>query len=91
MKSRNPVVAALTVIVALGVLAMVFFVGMILLTVLAAAGVLVGTGLVIRHKLRHPRHEMANTAAARARLDPSMEVRPEQELLPPPSSRHNGA
>ena len=86
MKSRNPVVAAITVIVALGALAMVFFVGMILLTVLAAAGTLIGTGLIIRHKLRRPRHELADTAAARARLDPSMEVHPDRELLPPASS-----
>ena len=75
IKVRNPLVAALLVIVALGALAMAFMVGVILLATVAVAGLLLAAGLVIRRKLGRLRGELPHSPTASARLDPSMEVR----------------
>jgi hypothetical protein len=86
MKTRNPVVAVLLIVTALGALALAFMVGIILLTTLAVAGTLIGAGFIIRNKLRRGRDNLVRGPSARAQLDPSMEVRPDRELLPPGDS-----
>jgi hypothetical protein len=82
MKSRNPVVAVLLIVTALGALALAFMVGIILLTTVAIAGTLIGGGFILRNKLRRGRASVLREPSARAQLDPSMEVRPNSELLP---------
>ena len=83
MKSKNPVVAVLLIVTALGALALAFMVGIILLATVAIAGTLIGAGFVIRNKLRRARGELPASQSVRAQLDPSMEVRPDREILPP--------
>ena len=87
MKVRNPVVATLLIIATIGALAMAFMVGVILLTTLAAAGALLGAGMIIRNKFARARGELPRSQSVRARLDPSMEVHPDQKLAPPRSLR----
>lgn len=86
MRSRNPAVVALMVILALGALAVAFMLGVILLGTLAIAGTLLGAGLIIRNKLTRGGRTIGERASVRATLDPSMEVHPDSELLPPPES-----
>ena len=83
VKTRNPIVLALIVVVALGALALAFMLGVILLSTLAIAGTLIGAGLIIRNKLTRGTRAIERTRV-RATLDPSLEVRPDRELLPPP-------
>jgi uncharacterized membrane protein YciS (DUF1049 family) len=84
MRSRNPVVVALMVIVAVGALALAFMLGIILLSTLAIAGTLLGAGFLIRNKLTRGSKAIGDRTSVRATLDPAMEVRPDRELLPPP-------
>lgn len=77
MRVRNPLVAALLVIIALGALAVAFMVGVILLAAVAVAGLVLAAGLVLRRKLGRARGELPHSDSARARLDPSMEVHPD--------------
>ncbi len=81
MRTRNPVVVALMVVVALGALALAFMVGVILLSTLVVAAALVGAGLVIRNKLRRGLAPSLERQSVHASLDPAMEVRPDRELL----------
>ncbi len=84
MRSRNPVVVALMVIMALGALALAFMLGVILLSTLAIAGTLLGAGFLIRSKLTRGGKSLKERQTVRATLDPSLEVHPSHELLPPP-------
>lgn len=83
IKTRNPIVVALFVVAAVGALAVAFMLGVILLSTLAIAGALLGAGLIIRNKLTRGSRTIDRTNV-RATLDPSLEVRPDRELLPPP-------
>ncbi len=78
MKVRNPVIAVIVVIAAIGVLAMAFMVGVILLTTLAAAGALLAAGMIIRRKFSRSRSDLPRSQSAYARLDPAMEVKPDE-------------
>ncbi|MDQ6718003.1 MAG: hypothetical protein M3Z17_06610 [Gemmatimonadota bacterium] len=83
MKVRNPLVAAVLVIAAIGALAMAFMVGVILLTTLAAAGALLGAGIIIRRKFSRARGDLPRSQSVSAQLDPALEVRPpEPRALP---------
>jgi hypothetical protein len=84
IRSRNPIVIALMIVVVLGALALAFMLGVILLSALAIAGTLLGAGLLIRNKLTGGKASLGERTSVRARLDPSMEVRPDRELLPAP-------
>lgn len=76
MKVRNPVIAVIVVIAAIGVLAMAFMVGVILLTTLAAAGALLAAAMIIRRKFSRSRSDLPRSQSAYPRLDPAMEVKP---------------
>ena len=89
MRSRNPVVVALMIVVALGALALAFMVGVILLSTLVIAGTLIGAGLVIRNKIARGLRPSLERQDVRASLDPSMEVRPDRELLPRAESKND--
>lgn len=89
MRMRNPFVALLLIIVALAALTMLFTVGLILFVALAGTAVLLTAGMVIRRKFGRGRGALPDSGFARARLDPSMEVRPDQHQIssttaPPP-------
>ncbi len=81
MRVRNPFVAILLIIVALAALTMLFTVGLLLFVALAGAAVLITAGMVIRRKLGFGRRSLPESGFARARLDPSMEVRPDQHQI----------
>ncbi len=72
------------VVVAIGALALAFMLGVILLSTLAIAGTLLGAGLIIRNKLTRGSRPSIERQSVRATLDPSLEVHPDRELLPPP-------
>ncbi len=84
MRSKNPFVAVLLVIAALGALVMMFTVGLILLTALAGAALVLTAGFVVRRKLGLGRRQPDLPPGDRvsARLDPSMEVQPDRKQLP---------
>ena len=88
MRSRNPLVTALLVIAAFGALVMMFTVGVILLTAVAAAALVLTAGFVLRQKLGFGRRrpELSPADRVSARLDPSMEVRPDRKRLHSPTS-----
>jgi hypothetical protein len=81
MKVRNPLVAALLVIAALGGLAVALMIGFVLLAVIAVAAVALTAYAVIRRKIASARGELPPSRAARARLDPAMEVHPDSRRI----------
>jgi len=78
MKTRNPFLAIVFIVAALGALAMAFMVGMILLSVVAVAGLALTAGYIVRQKLGRGRPALDHATRASAHLDPAMEVRPVQ-------------
>jgi hypothetical protein len=82
VKVRNPLVAALMILVALGVLAVVLTVGFILFATVIGAGVALTLGAVLRRKIARARGELPRETSVRAELDPSMEVKPDYRRLP---------
>jgi uncharacterized protein (DUF58 family) len=82
MRVRNPFVAALLVIAALGALAVALMIGFVLLAVVAVAGVALTAGMVIRRKIARARGDLPPSRTVRARLDPAMEVHPEPRRIP---------
>jgi hypothetical protein len=84
MKSRNPLVTALLIIGGFGVLVMMFTVGLILLTALAGVALVLTAGFVVRRKLGfgRPPSTFSSSDRVSARLDPSMEVKPDPKRLP---------
>lgn len=82
VKVRNPLIAALMILIALGVLALVFTIGIILMATVAIAGTVLTAGYLLRRKFARARGELPRESTIRAQLDPSMEVKPDYRRLP---------
>jgi hypothetical protein len=83
VKVRNPLVAALMILIALGVLAVMVTVGFILFATVIGAGVALTLGAVLRRKFARARKgDLPRETSVRAQLDPSMEVKPDYRRLP---------
>jgi hypothetical protein len=92
LTARNRFTATLLAIAVLGAGAALLAVGVMLLAGLAIAGGVLGTGIMLYHRLRGTRPTLPGSMGWREMpLDPSMEVFPDarasnERLLPPSST-----
>lgn len=92
LQVKNRFTAALLAIAVLGAGAALLVVGFALLAGLAVAGGVIGTGMMLYHRLRGTRPTLPNSMGWReVPLDPSLEVFPDarsvnERLLPPTSN-----